>query len=220
MIFLYKTNNKGGDNVRDVKKTFLEDQVSPAIDCNSLLQELKTNRKLVEIGNKADDSGSDTDLSDEDIPTKELNKILPIKPQEKGKRKKSKEKLKKRGGSLAPIKKDEDKEKKEAGSLTKVDGQLQGKHAKQGSFPLKAKQYKKVRLVPRDSLSKEQGLSIENGKEAQRVVEMVSREVQTDETGPWEYDEQEEHSLDKKAKLNFYKIFRRSKSPQAEIVTF
>lgn len=84
---------------------------SATVDCTELLRKLKTNKQLINIGNKQDDSGSDTDNSQDEIAAKEMRKVL---PQTKSASKKKKKKLtsdtvRKKGGSMSPLKRDDTK---------------------------------------------------------------------------------------------------------------
>jgi len=222
-------DNDEGENENEGKKVFLEDQMKPSaplrtselMNSNNLLQELKANKKLIEMGNK-DDSGSDTDLSEEDISNKELQKVLPVKSQGKLKKKKTKDGSKKKGGSVATTRRDDEKDKKD--QATKADGAtntvaMQNNKPKQeltAAGLVKPKTMKKFRVVTRDSATQQRLFSAGTGKDAENPAEMVSIGIQTDECGLWDYDEPG-MSGERGGILypNFPKAFRRSKSPQA-----
>jgi len=76
-----------------------------SIDCKDLIKQLKQNKELIAMGNKGDDSGSDTGLSEDDLPARELRKVLPMSSRKK--KKKLKELSKKKSINSIPVKKEE-----------------------------------------------------------------------------------------------------------------
>ena len=82
--------------------------VSSKIDCMDLLKKLKTNKHLINIGNKNDDSGSDTDNSQDNIPVKEIKSFLPQSKlvNKKKKKKTNNEMLKKKLPSMSTQKRE------------------------------------------------------------------------------------------------------------------
>jgi len=75
------------------------------IDCKDLMKQLKQNKEMIAMGNKGDDSGSDTGLSEDDIPFQELRKVLPLPLRKK--KKKNLELVKKKSNNSISVKKEE-----------------------------------------------------------------------------------------------------------------
>jgi len=88
-------------SIREIRKVSIE-------NLESLLEELRNNKRLIDEGDKGDDSGSDTDISKDEIPMKELKKALPLKGLYKIGRKKNNETSRKRD-FLTDLAKKEDK---------------------------------------------------------------------------------------------------------------
>jgi len=161
------------------------------IETEDIVQELVSNRKLIDIGFQRDDSGSGSDGSEDDIPLNELKKILPLEP--KVAVKKPKKKIKKtKGKTLSEIPKILDKEKQMQTIEVKIEAPKTPFHKTEFITPSNITKEEKVTpsssKIPNfriKSLKKAQPQPQKDTSELEMTItekefEKVDREIQTE----------------------------------------
>ena len=81
------------NRIKNTKQPKIPAKNNSLFNAADILQELTQNKELINIGNQGDDSGSDSNPSEDDIPQSEIKKFLPIKLKSS---KKPKKKVKKK----------------------------------------------------------------------------------------------------------------------------
>ena len=152
-------------SIREIRKVSIE-------NLETLLEELRNNKRLIDEGDKGDDSGSDTDISKDEIPMKELKKALPMKGLYKIGRKKNNETSRKKD-FLTDLAKKEEKNC----SPIKADHSitLEPKPIIQENFKIKKKKLKAIMPLSRDAAMKRRFFNHD-----QNPVETESIAIQTD----------------------------------------
>ena len=140
------------------------------LNYNKLMEELKNNKSLIDVGDKGEDSGSDTDNSVDDIPIKELQKALPIKKFYRIRKKKRRN-----------IASESPKKEEKPSSPTKLDQSVIIEPKQDKAFQscaIRPKRIKAVQPLVRESSIKKRFFNLDL---IPTEIEMVSKGIQTEE---------------------------------------